>query len=377
MLGVDNRLRGPAFTEHDTLLLTVLADYAAVAIENARLYQISEVERSKFETVFANMDDGLIIVDDNEHIQLINKSMCTAFDLQASEVTNKAILESIAHSDLQNLLRRKSSGSLRYHEINFGDGRVFNAQYTSIPGVGAAITMQDISYLKELDRLKDDFVHTVSHDLRSPLTAVLGYAELLERIGSLTDQQKEFVRRIQSSVQDITSLVNDLLDLGRIESGFDTRREDVNLDGILRYTLDTLSQQSVKKQQNLDVEIASGLPALRGNPIRLRQMLDNLIGNAIKYTPVGEKVCVKLHLEGDQIILQVSDNGAGIPKGDQPHIFDKFYRASNVPSDSSGSGLGLAIVKTIIESHQGRIWVESAEDKGSTFFVVLPAHQIE
>lgn len=377
VLGVDNRQHQLPFSERDMLLLTILADYASVAIENAHLYQASEIERSKFEAVFSNMEDALIILDEKENIQLVNNSFCTAFSVSKTSVLNKPISEVIVHDDLQSLLKRKDTEPLRYHEIHFSDGRVLNAQYAPVRGVGAAITMQDISYLKELDRLKDDFVHTVSHDLRSPLTAVLGYAELLERIGTLNDQQKEFVRRIQSSVQDITSLVNDLLDLGRIESGFDTRREVVKLDGILRYSLDTFEQQIQEKGQKVDVEIAPDLQPMRGNPIRLRQVLDNLISNAIKYTPDEENILVKLSAGGDQLILQVTDNGPGIPQADQPHIFDKFYRASNVPSNTSGSGLGLAIVKTIVESHQGRIWFESNLDEGSTFFVVLPAYQEE
>ncbi|OQX65450.1 MAG: hypothetical protein B5M51_00710 [Anaerolinea sp. 4484_236] len=376
VLGVDNRKTSSPFTDRDALLISVLADYAAIAIENARLYQVSESERAKFEAVLANMDDALMLLDENEHIQLINTTMCKTFGVDAREVHDRDVSEAIPHEDLMTLLKRQEEAEpLQYHEINLDDGSVFSAQHTLIPGVGSAITMQDISYLKELDRLKDDFVHTVSHDLRSPLTAVLGYAELLERIGELNDQQKEFVRRIQTSVQDITSLVNDLLDLGSIEAGFDARREIVQLDGIVRYTLSTLEQRSRDKKQILDVEIASGLPAMRGNPVRLRQMLDNLIGNAIKYTPVGENVRVKLHAEGNQIIIQISDNGPGIPQEDQPHIFEKFYRASNIPSGTPGSGLGLAIVNTIVESHQGRIWVESALGKGSTFFVVLPTHQ--
>lgn len=372
VLGVDNRHHRLPFSERDTLLLSLLADYAAVAIENARLYQASEDERAKFEAVLSNMDDALIILDQQERIQLINDVMCTALSIQANEVHNQTIPEVIPQGEFLSLLQREKNQKSQYHEINLDDDRVFNAQYTPIPGVGAAITMQDISYLKELNRLKDDFVHTVSHDLRSPLTAVLGYAELLERVGPINEQQKEFVRRIRSSVQDITALVNDLLDLGRIEAGFDTRREIIHLESILRYTLSNLERSAEKKKQILEVDIVPDLPPLRGNPVRLRQMFDNLLSNAIKYTPEGKKVSIKLHREGGPVIFEVTDQGPGIPPEDQPHIFEKFYRASNITSDAPGSGLGLAIVKTIVESHDGRVWVESTLGKGTTFFVVFP-----
>jgi two-component system NtrC family sensor kinase len=232
--------------------------------------------------------------------------------------------------------------------------------------------MQDITYLKEMDRMRSEFVHTVSHDLRSPLTSVIGYTELVERAGTLNDLQHDFLRRIQDSVQQITGLINDLLDIGSMEAGFDTRREFVQLDGILRYTINMLQGQITSKHLTVKTDISPSLPTLRANPIRLRQVMDNVVGNAIKYSYPDGEINISIHSEGDQMILQVADAGPGIPAGDQSRIFDKFYRASNINPDIEGSGLGLAIVKTIVESHQGRIWVESTEGKGSSFFIVLP-----
>jgi two-component system phosphate regulon sensor histidine kinase PhoR len=232
--------------------------------------------------------------------------------------------------------------------------------------------MQDITYLKEVDRIRTEFVNTVSHDLRSPLTSVIGYAELVDRAGPLNENQHEFIRRIQDSIQHITSLINDLLDLGKIEAGMDTRREFVQLEGILRYTLEMLQGQIKSKNLDVHMDIAPALPALRANPIRLRQVLDNVVGNAIKYSYPGGKIQVSIQFEQNQIILQVTDYGPGIPAADQPHIFDKFYRGTNIDSEVEGSGLGLAIVKNIVENHQGRIWVESTVGKGSSFFIVLP-----
>jgi signal transduction histidine kinase len=124
----------------------------------------------------------------------------------------------------------------------------------------------------------------------------------------------------------------------------------------------------------LQLEVGKDLPELRGNPIRLRQLLDNLLSNAVKYSGKGATISVSLHAEDSQIIFSVADEGVGIPQSEQARIFEKFYRASNVPDQVGGSGLGLAIVKSIVDSHQGRIWVESAMGKGTTFFVVLPAN---
>ncbi len=335
----------------------------------------SEGERQKLDAIISNIQDGVIVMDKRRRVILANRAVYDIFDLKDASILGKLLTDAIPNEDLRALLARANDGVLKYHEVNFNDGRVYNAQYTPIPHVGSAVTMQDISYLKELDRLKSDFIHTISHDLRSPLTAILGYAELVERTGQLAPTQLEFLHRLQGSAQHITTLVNDLLDLGRLDAGFDTRREAVRLDNVLKYSLDLFENQIRKKNIKLTVEIAPDLKTLRANPIRIRQMLDNLVGNAIKYTPEHGSVRVGLSMEGDQIVMKVADTGVGIPPEEQGRVFEKFYRASNVAKGLQGSGVGLAIVKSIVESHQGRVWVESTLGEGSTFIVLLPAQE--
>lgn len=338
---------------------------------------VSESELKRYEFIFANIQDGVIILDEKGCIQLLNRTTEIAFDISSNEARGKPVTEMIDHPDVGALLKRAQTTPLKYHEINFDDGRIFNTQYTPIRGFGSVITMQDISYLKQMDHIKNEFVHTVSHDLRSPLTSVLGYTELVERIGPLNEQQVEFLNRIRSSVQSITSLVNELLDLSRLEAGFDTRREKVHFENVIKFALDTLDSQFKLKNLNVEIEMENDLPELRGNPIRLRQLLDNLLGNAVKYSPEGSTIRISLHAEDKQIIFSIEDEGPGIPHTEQARIFEKFYRASNVPDEVGGSGLGLAIVKSIVDSHQGRIWVESVPGSGSTFCVVLPANNLE
>ncbi len=336
--------------------------------------QISVAERDRLETVFNNIHDSVMILDDENHVILLNPAMSRSFGLNPKAAVGKPVLDIIEHPDLRALISNKDNNDpLHYHEISFPDGRVGSAQFTPIPDVGYAVTMQDITYLKEMDRMRSEFVHTVSHDLRSPLTSVIGYTELIERAGTLNENQRDFLGHIQDSVQHITSLINDLLDLGSIEAGLDTRREYVQLEGILRYTLDMLQGQIKAKRLKVQTDLGPLLPALRGNPVRLRQVLDNVVGNAIKYSNNGGAVLISIKAEDDQLILQVTDNGPGIASADQPHIFDKFYRGTNTKEE--GSGLGLAIVKTIVDAHQGRIWVESTAGKGSSFFIVLPVSE--
>jgi len=176
-------------------------------------------------------------------------------------------------------------------------------------------------------------------------------------------------------VEQMTRLVSDLLDLGRIEAGLDAARETTPISVLARYALDGLRSAAEVKRLTVEPKLPDDLPMVRGDPFRLRQMIGNLLENAIKYTPVGGRIEIQSGAEGDQVILRVSDSGPGIPAADQPYIFDKFFRGGNVPDESGGTGLGLSIVKSIVDSHQGRIWVDSQLGKGTTFTVVLPRAQ--
>jgi two-component system NtrC family sensor kinase len=370
VLGVDNRQSSHPFSDDHLTIVSTLADYAAIAIENARLYSQSEVEREKLETILTDVEDGIMVVGIDDRIIFVNQTIREAFRLE-DRFFGKIVEEVFNHADLLEIFNDNKSHPSR-SEINLEDGRIFNAQVTSIPDVGLVVTMQDITHLKELDRIKSDFVSTVSHDLRSPLTAILGYVELIDRVGPVNDQQKEFIRRVQFSVNNITSLINDLLDLGRIEAGFDARKETVDFLAIINLSVEGYRPQALEKEQEFLVNLPDQMPTVFGNLVRLHQMVNNLVGNAIKYTPQSGRVQINTQIEGEQIILQVSDNGPGIPSADQPYIFEKFFRSSNVPYDTPGTGLGLAIVKSIVENHQGRIWVDSSLGEGSTFIVVLP-----
>jgi PAS domain S-box-containing protein len=372
VLGVDNRQGGHAFNDTHLTLISALADYAAIAIENARLYAHTEIERNKLETILTNIAEGVIVIDQDRRLMLVNRMAREMFEMADENVSGRRVQDVIPHNDLVSLLTRSRATEPFRTEIILEDGRVFYAQLTPIPEVGQTATLQDITYLKELDHIKSDFVSTVSHDLRSPLTAILGYVELLERVGPVSELQREFISRVQFNVQTITSLINDLLDLGRIEAGFDARNEIVPIEAMIKEVIEELSSSASEKSQQLLIDLSPKLPVTLGDPVRLRQMLNNLVSNAIRYTQSGGTIWVRGRAEDDQVILQVVDNGPGIPLADQPYIFDKFYRGSNIPAEVPGTGLGLAIVKSIVENQQGRIWVDSFPGQGTTFTVVLP-----
>jgi two-component system NtrC family sensor kinase len=376
LLGVDNRQAGRPLTAHHVVLMQALGEYAAVALENARLYSQVQAERRQLETILQQTEDGVLITDPQDRLLLINRTAQEAFGLNQDAALLHPLAEAVPHPELLALYSRRNTPSpqLRRAEITLADGRVFHTHLTPIEGVGHVVVMRDITHLKELDRIKSEFVTTVSHDLRSPLTTILGYVDLIERGGPLTPQQHEFLRRVQDSTQSITALITDLVHLGRIEAGLDTQQDLVDLSALAGYAVDSLRLRCENKGIHLEVDLPPDLPAVAGNPVRLRQMINNLIDNAIKFTPENGRVTVSTHLEENQVLLLVSDTGVGIPPPEQPYIFNKFYRASNV-EDGTGSGLGLSIVKSIVEVHGGRIWVESTVGEGSTFTVVLPIAQ--
>jgi PAS domain S-box-containing protein len=349
------------------------AEGETFTLENSVITEPSS--QVEFETVLASARDGIIIIDEKGYFTFLNSSARRIFNLSNSDLIGQPLKNAITHPNFVEMIERISEQPFQGEEIALSNGKIYNTNLSSSSNSGTVIIMQDITHLKELDRIKSEFVATVSHDLRSPLTAILGYTELIDRVGSINDQQREFIQRIQFSTHNITNLISDLLDLGRIEAGFDAHKEEVSLTSIARYAVEGLRSRMEEKQQGIHLELEDPLPLILGNPIRLRQMAGNLIGNAVKYTPPGGQIWVRVTTGNGVLIFQVEDNGLGIPLQEQPFIFNKFYRGTNFPSETQGTGLGLAIVKTIAENHQGRIWVKSSPGKGSTFTVVLPVDE--
>jgi two-component system NtrC family sensor kinase len=376
VLGVVNQQVSAGFEPGTLQLLSVLGDFAAIAITNAQSYAAAVHERDTLDTVLTDTEDAIIVVDTQGRVLLCNPAACRTFDLDRDAVIGQRLDDITDHDGLRELFAKEARASrLRITELAVAGGkRTLNAHLTIVEGVGKIAVMQDITHLKELDRIKSEFVTTVSHDLRSPLTAILGYLELLRRSGPFNSNQEDFARRIVNSVQSITTLINDLLELGKIEAGFDQDRELAALGPIIESAVSERQHEWEAKQQALGVALAGDLPPVLGHPLRLRQLVSNLLENAIKYTPNGGQVSLSLESNGDFLVLRVSDSGIGIPQQDQPYIFDKFYRTEQAIDEYKGTGLGLSIVKSIVEQHQGRIWVDSEVGKGSTFTVMLPAY---
>lgn len=376
VLTVDNRISEEDFTRNDLFLLSLLSDYAAVAIENARLFGQIENERRTLEAILAGTEDLIIVTNQKGRVLLINDSARNALALPREDLEGRQLTELIQNQDLLRLYQQSLERTGGASAEVIIDDRTFLATLSPISDVGRVVVMKEITQLKHLDQMKSDFVATVSHDLRSPLTSIRGFVDLLPVVGELNAQQHSFLKKIRRGVEDITALISDLLDIGRIEAGTDWGVEPCNLNEIIVTVADSLRDQANSKQQTLSVETCSEPLMIQGNRLRLEQVVTNLVGNAIKYTPEGGKICIRSTVDDQIAVVSVEDNGIGIPVSEQPFIFDKFYRVQNdKTADISGTGLGLSIVKSIVERHNGRVWVESEPDKGSCFSFLLPRVQ--
>ncbi len=377
VLGAINREADRDFSERDVFLLSALADYAAIAIENARLFERVEVERAKLESVLREAQEAIIVVDGESNVLLCNAAAHRTLGLNGADLLNRPVVEAVPHPTIDAMFTEaQDTGQAARSEVLLDDGRTFNAQLTPVEGIGHVLVMQDITRLKELDRMKSEFITRVSHDLRTPLTTVQGYIELLPRAGPLNTQQQEFVLRVGQSMETITEMLNNLLDVNRLETGFDLEMIPCDLRQVLEEAIENFRPRADEKDQEMRWELPETLPMVHGNPYRLRQVVDNLLDNAIKFTPEGGWITVGAVEDEGYIVVHVADNGIGIPPDQQPYVFDRFYRVESDETLSlAGSGLGLAIVKSVIEKHNGRVWVESRPGVGSVFSFVVPGIQ--
>jgi signal transduction histidine kinase len=243
--------------------------------------------------------------------------------------------------------------------------------------LGRLYAFRDVTREREVDRMKSEFVSLVSHEMRTPLTSIKGYAYLLLSgdTGELASEQRTFAQVIIDNADRLSAMIDAFLDLSRIESGrMELVRAPVDLAALIASVITSIRPQVEAKRQRLVTEIAGDLPPLSGDAGRLAQIMTNLVSNAQKYTPPGGTITVAARQEGESLHLSVADTGIGISPEERAQLFTRFYRASNRETQAvGGTGLGLAITKSLVELHGGSISVRSEPGAGATFTVVLPA----
>jgi two-component system phosphate regulon sensor histidine kinase PhoR len=305
---------------------------------------------------------------------LSNPAAMHTYGIIPEEAVGLHYEEAILDPSLRDLLSQPmEEGTALTDEIQAPNNRTFSASVSLLTGGGRVVTLRDITYLKELDQMKSDFVNTVSHDLRSPLTYIRGYTTMIPMVGQVNAKQQGFVDKILNGIDQMTELIDDLLDIGKIEAGVGIEIERCWLPGLVQAVVDDLGMRAQQEGINLVASLPANLPPTMADRTLIRQAIKNLVDNAIKYTPSPGRVEVSLRNHGRALVVTVRDNGIGIAPEHQHRLFEKFYRIKRRDTvHIKGTGLGLAIVKSIADRHKGRVWVESKLDEGSAFHFAIP-----
>jgi signal transduction histidine kinase len=369
--------RGPqAFDVGMLDLLSGFANQASLAVTNARLLAGTEYERERLSAILEAIPEGVLVVDSEDRVQYANP---TAEAMLGSHFlgAGRPVAEAITQSDLVSFLM-ESALQPRSFEFAGVEGRRLQGVVRTVrsadgAGVWQVCVLQDVTSFRQLDELKSEFVHTVSHDLRRPLTMMEGLVHMIEMLGPLNAAQQEYARRIRLSAQQTNRLVKDLLDLGRVESGAEARLAPVKIASIAARVAEELKPEAAAAGVKILLRIPEALPDVPADASLLERALGNLIENGIRFNRPGGTVEVGADWAADAVVLAVKDTGIGIAPADQPRIFEKFFRASaRDDPEHPAWGLGLAIVKSVAEWHGGKVWFESKLGQGSRFYLAIP-----
>ena len=371
LLSLFNHVESHAFDENDLRLACTYADLAAVAIDKAQRYQEAHHERSKLAAILCESFDAVIVLDKAAQVMLINPAAEHFLQVRAGQVIGLPISALGVAGLMAAFEATEVTLAPVLREVAVPGEKTLYASVSPIREVGWVIVMQDITLLKKLDQLHTDWVAAVSHDMKSPLTAMQMALGLLDKTGPLNEAQRELIKKAERGLLQLRSLVTNVLDSARLEAGLALRITPVNLAEVIAKALAEVELLTVDKQQDLNSDYPSDLPMICGDATLLTRALVNLLDNAIKYSPPDSQISVRAWSQNETIKVQIQDAGYGIPAEALPHLFDRFYREPSREQEIAGTGLGLNIVKRIVESHHGQIHVASTPGQGSTFTITL------
>jgi two-component system phosphate regulon sensor histidine kinase PhoR len=352
--------------------------FEAVVLELQNQVNTFEQEQSKLKAVLEQLTDGVVIVDQNGLIQMINPAAKRIFNIEGGDADGHSLAIVTRHHDIVTLWRstlEKDADEISSVEIATDKVaiQVLGISLSeSIPG-SCLLVFHDVTRIRHLETVRRDFISNISHELRTPLASLKALTETLQD-GALEDKKvaDHFLSRIEIEVDSVSLIVQELLELSRIESG----RVPLNLEAVepcklINSAVERLRLQAESSGLELKIVCPDFLPRVMADYSRLEQVLVNLLHNAIKFTPSGGMITIESQDIGEYILFSVSDSGAGIPSEDISRIFERFYKTDRART-GGGTGLGLAISKHLVEAHDGEIWVESVEGKGSIFTFSVP-----
>ena len=363
-------------TEDEISQLVIAFNRMALALYEQ--LEALNVERTKLAAVLERMDDGVLIVDPDGKVQLLNPSAERMFQIKEEEALDLSVVEVLRHHELIELWRlAKERGEEQVSTFEIGlENRSLQVVVTplgnALPG-SMVMVLQDLTRLRRLETVRSDFISNISHELRTPLASLKALAETL-REGAFDDPPaaRRFLFQIETEVDALTQMVQELLELTRIESGrVPLQFQAVPPHAIVNSAVDRLQVQAERAGLTVNVDCPDNLPEVLVDPPRIEQVIVNLLHNAIKFTPMGGEIYIKAVERDGDILFSVRDTGIGIPPEDLPRIFERFFKGDRARS-GGGTGLGLAIARHLVEAHGGTIWAESDATRGSTFYLTIP-----
>ncbi len=379
------------FTADDMELLTAIGNQIGIAIANAQLIDDAERRRATLDSVMNSLVDGLILVDKRGRIAYMNPRAEVLLDLPAPammgqmlDTMDRELVGRLAQPEAVFAQLRAATADLHStpaveFTVSAEDTRTLQARFFSIQGTGGGslglgLLLRDITREKELDQMKSQLLSTVSHELRTPLASIKGFATTLLRQDVEWDEgsRREFLSIISEESDRLAELISNLLDMSRIEAGtLRIETEPMDLHPIIEETATEF--QMMTRDHTIQTLLPPVLPPVVADPRRARQVLRNLVENAVKYSPNGGPITISAQVRTDHLQVSVADQGIGIEPQQLDHIFDRFYQVDSASTRRvGGSGLGLSICEAIVEAHHGEIWVESQPNLGSIFHFTLP-----
>lgn len=345
-----------------------------------------EKERDKTQSIITNLADGLLLFDEENKISLMNFQAELFFEIDAKGVEDKSISELSTLPSFKPLIEFMSKGDKRIFRKELQMKENLILEISTVPltteeyKIGNLIILHDITREKIIERMKTEFVSLAAHQLRTPLSAIKWTLKTLldEDLGKITLEQRDFIEKTYQSNERMISLINDLLNVTRIEEGrYLYKLTLVDIGEVIQMAVKPYKDEIVRKKIKFEFKRPQeNLPQVSIDIEKVTLAIQNLLDNAVRYSQPGGEVTISLNRDKKNIEFSIKDTGVGIPKDQQERIFTKFFRATNVARiDTEGSGLGLFIAKNIIEAHGGKIWFESAEEAGATFHFTLPVKE--
>ncbi|HSM24559.1 MAG TPA: ATP-binding protein, partial [Anaerolineaceae bacterium] len=340
-----------------------------------------KLEQKTLNAVLNQMTDAVLIVDGQGFVQLANPAAERMFSLPKGKYKDKTIVEVLRNHQLFDLWK----DCVKDHQqtettIEVNHPKLFIQAIAKpldeIMTNGVLLVIQDLTRVRQLEKIRSDFVSNVSHELRTPIASIKALADTLEE-GALDDPSvaKKFLKRMNVEIDNLTQLVQELLELSKIESGrVPVKKILISSDELVNHAIERMQVQAERSGLDLDADYSRGISSIYVDPDQIGQVFVNLIHNAIKFTNPGGSIIIKTFENQDDVIFEIKDTGIGIEKDIQIRIFERFYKADKARS-SGGTGLGLSIVKHIIEAHKGKVWVESDQGEGSSFYFSLPKNR--